>query len=444
MDPTTEIVWASLLGLILSFIVYTYIRYGYRVYMMPLVFWFLAPVIFFPFGFDAKNFFSVGEYYSSITGSLHKAWFLYALAAVCFFVGIFISMSHRSKGAAGKTASAVQRAVETTIANDVILVSLTTACVCMFLFLVSKGLRYGSGINLAFDSPEIRPIANISNALVSIVLMINYLSFAAKKSILRAVLCGLVTIIAFANGQRGLALIPIVYVFIIWMASHRRRNIILPVLLAIVAIIAADSMAKARVKIQDRGGVHFDVVDSYKYGNNFSDIRDFAWIIQGWKGDLLLGKTYLSGYTPFIPSYISDFRTRWGWGRWSSSTAGLNPRKHGGLRGGLFSEAYFNFGLIPMALIAFGTGIFYGSVAKAENYFYSVGALYSRYAAGVTSFAMTSILFNVVFSGGFFIALIYAAVILAGLIVYRTQSGLRERNIEAVERSTMGHARSVK
>ncbi|MBI3236893.1 MAG: hypothetical protein HYZ48_04255 [Chlamydiales bacterium] len=47
------------------------------------------------------------------------------------------------------------------------------------------------------------------------------------------------------------------------------------------------------------------------YGNNFSDIRDFAWILSNWDGEYLYGKSYLAAFLSFIPRYLIPFREEW-------------------------------------------------------------------------------------------------------------------------------------
>ena len=50
------------------------------------------------------------------------------------------------------------------------------------------------------------------------------------------------------------------------------------------------------------------------YGNTFSDLRDFAWVLTGFHDDFLLGKTYLSGWLSFFPSGFFEYRRLYGLG----------------------------------------------------------------------------------------------------------------------------------
>lgn len=107
-------------------------------------------------------------------------------------------------------------------------------------------------------------------------------------------------------------------------------------------------------------------------GNTFSDIRDGAYILSGFKlsesSDYLYGKTYLSALLSFIPSSLSEFRTEWAWGRWTTVTL-FGMSNHFGLRGGNSMEAYINFGWIGVVVSAFLQAII---LSKLEKIFYMI------------------------------------------------------------------------
>lgn len=88
------------------------------------------------------------------------------------------------------------------------------------------------------------------------------------------------------------------------------------------------------------------------YGNNFSELRDFAWVLSSWDGTWFYGKTYLAAFTSFIPRALSEFREEWAIGVVTAKLAGFTPQEHAGLRPGTFGESYLNFGLIGVFVIA--------------------------------------------------------------------------------------------
>jgi hypothetical protein len=93
------------------------------------------------------------------------------------------------------------------------------------------------------------------------------------------------------------------------------------------------------------------------YGNNFSDLRDFAWVYSAWDHVFWAGKTYLAAILAFVPRFASQFRDTWGLGVATASTVGFDPQVHPGLRPGVFGEGFFNFGLIGVVAVGLMLGI---------------------------------------------------------------------------------------
>ena len=94
------------------------------------------------------------------------------------------------------------------------------------------------------------------------------------------------------------------------------------------------------------------------YGNNFSDLRDFAWVYAHWDHHFWLGKTYLAALTSFVPRFASEFRDHWGLGAATALTVGFDPHVHPGVRPGAFGEGYLNFGVVGVVAV----GLFVGMV----------------------------------------------------------------------------------
>jgi hypothetical protein len=100
------------------------------------------------------------------------------------------------------------------------------------------------------------------------------------------------------------------------------------------------------------------------FGNNLSELRDFAWMLAAWDHEPILGTTYASGLLAWIPSFLLPARKEMSWGVFSTVMTGLaTPQGHPGLRPTLFAEAYFNFGL--PGVLGFGSllGAVFGRAA---------------------------------------------------------------------------------
>ncbi|MFZ4762496.1 MAG: oligosaccharide repeat unit polymerase [Alphaproteobacteria bacterium] len=102
--------------------------------------------------------------------------------------------------------------------------------------------------------------------------------------------------------------------------------------------------------------------DRIIYGNNFSDLRDFAWILSKWDGALWHGKTYVAALMAFIPRSLSPFRQEWSLSVVTNQIIDF-PQIHAGMRPGLFGESFMNFGLLGVVLF----GLLYGGVLRAVD-----------------------------------------------------------------------------
>jgi hypothetical protein len=121
-----------------------------------------------------------------------------------------------------------------------------------------------------------------------------------------------------------------------------------------ISVLRGDAMS-AREQV--------DMLQKLLYGNDLSDLRDFAWILTGLADtDFYWGKTYIAGYLSFIPTFLFPFREEYGFGRVTPMLAGLDPMFHSGLRPPIFGEMYVNFGLPGLCIGGFIYGILVGRI----------------------------------------------------------------------------------
>jgi oligosaccharide repeat unit polymerase len=217
----------------------------------------------------------------------------------------------------------------------------------------------------------------------------------------------------FLTGQRSVSLMPIATALVCYMSAYRPRQVLIP-LLAAPALIVVSMMAYS---IRTGAAIEPDrfwnyVVAQMCFGNQFSDLRDFAWILSRFNGEWLMGKTYVAGYTPFLPSVLSPFRTEFGWGRWSSAIAGLDPTHHGGLRAGIFGEIYFNFGLVGFLVICPIVGWITGSIFANGTAFMRNKPKQSICASAVIVYTLAQLVLDVIFTTSFYQALVILIVVI--------------------------------
>jgi oligosaccharide repeat unit polymerase len=92
------------------------------------------------------------------------------------------------------------------------------------------------------------------------------------------------------------------------------------------------------------------------YGNTYSDVRDFAWILSKWDFNYLNGSSYLSALFSFIPSVISPLRGESSISHYTNNVVGFDSSVHAGLRPGMFGEVFMNFGIVGPIMLGIIAG----------------------------------------------------------------------------------------
>jgi oligosaccharide repeat unit polymerase len=209
-----------------------------------------------------------------------------------------------------------------------------------------------------FANPSLRPVALvISN--YSIIIAAHCLAryVDTKERILLActllLTCGLVFF-----GARGNILAIYMNVMICYVVMRRRKiSLVRVASLAVIILVAAFYLGNARAGEYSVSGFVGSLFFLLFYGNNFSDLRDFAWVYSAWDHLYWGGKTYIAALLAFIPRFASHFRDTWGLGVATASAVGFDPEVHPGVRPGAFGEGYFNFGLLGVVAVGLLLGI---------------------------------------------------------------------------------------
>jgi hypothetical protein len=179
------------------------------------------------------------------------------------------------------------------------------------------------------------------------------------------------------------------------------------------------------------------------YGNNFSDLRDFAWVKSSWNGEYFLGRTQLAGLLAFIPSAVSSFRSEWNWGVVTTTLAGLDPTITPGLRTGAFGEMYFNFGLLGVLLAGFVNGYL---IRRIHNSCLAAARTLPAYEArfltmaGLVTLGLAGALLN---TAGFFSFYITVAVLGGLQVLEYLVRAIRSSGSEMLAARPLGNASST-
>jgi hypothetical protein len=138
------------------------------------------------------------------------------------------------------------------------------------------------------------------------------------------------------------------------------------------------------------------------YGGNFSELRDFAWLLSGWDGKYLYGKTFIAGIISFIPSFISDFRNEWNFGNFTKKITELGDEQFG-LRAGILGEPYFNFGIFGVIM----GGFLLGFIIRGLDNFIAVKVReeteYNAKIYILSGMFLTSMIYSVLSTPSFFV-----------------------------------------
>jgi oligosaccharide repeat unit polymerase len=211
--------------------------------------------------------------------------------------------------------------------------------------------------------PEIRPIFNLWVSLFEITLPILIILYLDNKRKLMLVISILILIIfGLFSGNRSTVFFSILNGLLFYLIKNRisLRKLAVLGFTMVLGIFQLGSVRDGRVfEIEELGFLTYSLF----YGNNFSDLRDFAYILSYWDGVFLFGKSYLAAFISFIPRHLSAFRNDYAISAYTNNFLGYEDGTHGGIRGGLFFEPFLNFGFAGV----FVSGLLLGISLKIAN-----------------------------------------------------------------------------
>lgn len=196
--------------------------------------------------------------------------------------------------------------------------------------------------------------------------------------------------------SRGLIFAPIalllLFICINWGEKISFLKLLSSCCIILIGVFALGFLRGGRI---DSFGMD-SLLNDLLYGNTFSDLRDFSWILSHWNGEYFYGKTYIAGLISFFPSSISDFRQEWGIGRVTLDIVGMldNERFHGGLRGTIFFESLLNFGIIGIIFNSFIYGYVVQFVNKRVVYYARKGCFMKAYSSTMIHFVVSLLMIS--------------------------------------------------
>ena len=319
-----------------------------------------------PFARSELNEITVGGDFPAIVAAVPKVFLLIILGYIAVVAGGSLwnlRLGIGARKAAVRFLDAVPRCSMMVMSSRFLLVFLSL--VCLGLQSILLALYFGSngfGFDLrgyTFAHPGARPFAQItalSSIWVASFCLARYVD--TKEKILLACTL-LLTMGLLFFGQRGNLISIYINVALCYLVKLRSRVSLFRIFgWGAVFVTLILYLGSVRTGIYSLGLFFTSIVFLLFYGNNFTDLRDFAWVYADWNHQLWLGKTYLAGLATFVPRGASDFRAIWSFGIATGLTVGLDTETHPGLKPGQFGEAFFNFGWLGVVIVGLIYGIF--------------------------------------------------------------------------------------
>lgn len=228
-----------------------------------------------------------------------------------------------------------------------------------------KNGHYVNGREFFLKSPWLRPFFNVTISVFPIgmsFLVLRYVQFKEKSAFF--LFCILLAI-SFFFGTRFILVNGLLFLFF-QQAFHDQGKVSLirMGMFCIFLFFCAIMLGNVRNGIYDPLSAVHSLVFSFFYGNNFSDLRDFAWILSYWDEEYLYGSSFVSALISFIPRAFSDLREEWSFSMYTNGLIGFDSEIMPGLRTGFFGEPFLNFGWV--GVILFG-GLFGFALRFADH-----------------------------------------------------------------------------
>ena len=395
-----------------------------------LTFTLYLPIIFlFPFTFSRANgFMATGGFHEIYTPYLERAFYICALGMSTLVLGGVFARTSRLRLPGYDL---VTKSLRTFLVTKVGLFATAGVVLVLLTLMVALGFEVGNARGTAMAHPALRPLYNLFHILVPFVAL-NALVYAYGRSARSFYAFGLFLAgVGLFGGTRGASVGVLISFIAIIMVSKKYRGILLPVLAFVALVVLAVYIGGFRNGVYGLSEVR-RVPLLVLYGNNLSDLRDFAWVLSGWNGHFVWGKTQLAGFLSFIPSSLVEFRSTWSWGFFSTTTAGLsNVAEHPGLRTTIFGESYFNYGLVGVGVSGFLTGF---ALFKLTQYVNIATSIYTARGAVICTlgaFTYLNLFLTFLTTAGFFGFYIVLAAIVLGEVVYSAVKNRRQRAVAA-------------
>jgi oligosaccharide repeat unit polymerase len=322
-------------------------------------------MIMLPFAKNELNAIIVGQDFAGIVEVLPMVFFISMVGYFSTLLGGLFWRLHIGLGirkATRKVLGIIPECSMMLMSSRSILVFQSAICIFLqFAILAIYFSKNGFGFDLrgfTFENPALRPIALlISNysMIIASHCIARYVDY--KEKILLACALFLLVGLVFFGARANIAAVFMDTLLCYIVSLRSRVNLLRISALFVVILLFAFYLGNLRAQEYSLSVFGEGLVFAIFFGNNFSDLRDFAWVYSKWDHQLWGGKTYLAAVTAFVPRFASKFRDTWAVGVVADTTIGLDPQIHPGVRPGGFGEGFFNFGFVGVIIVGVLVGV---------------------------------------------------------------------------------------
>lgn len=411
ISAINDYLWIFFTAFFVIYYIVTFQKNGITIFGFYSLLKFFVPVcLIYPFAFEYENFAATGENIYKILAAEDEAKFLTFLSAGLMLLGYGLSklLPHdvSKNGMLMSMYDNIDRGWQTK--KGIFLSAsflLSVALIFLVLGILLLGYTVGllEGRHAIAENVALRPFLYILSVSVTILSINVFVSGYSNKSASLILLALLMCSVGLLTGSRGASIQPIMTAFVIYIIATKYRNFI------VIGGVAFSLLVGALVIGMLRGGSEGNITEyildnsvrTILYGNNFSDLRDFAWFISGLGDTYFYGKTYLADYLGFIPSSIMEFRSEYSLSAVTTRLAGISG-PHGGLRSPQFGEVYINFGIPGLLIIS----PIFGLILERINHWVHWNIEHRKdmnpYVIAMVGIIATTILDRFTFSAGFY------------------------------------------
>lgn len=316
---------------------------------------YISSIFLIPFVYSENNRGATGHFYDNYVPYIPLAVLIVVIGIISLVLGALVARAAPTK--------VIGFGVIKTVWQNILLSRLGVwglALISLLLIVVMLLLGFSPGNARAdsFSNPIFRPIYNLSTVTISFAILSAFAYGYSHKSKRYYLLGVFMIMLGLFGGTRATSVGVLITVIAIFAIVNRTKNL-LPLVLGFGGLLVlAVYISGFRDGVYDFSYI-MRVPIRLLFGNDFSDLRDTAWILSGWNRELLMGQTYISGFLSFIPSAILTSRTESSWAYFSLVSSGLGEEAisyHPGLRPVIFGEPFFNFGFLGVIVSGFVIG----------------------------------------------------------------------------------------